>query len=210
VRRTARVEQVLAIIGRQRPVVVLARAIDARERLFMQQADQAVAQGDFFHRLHGQLVVVVRDVGRVEDRSQFVLGRRDLVVLGLGRHAHFPQLAVQIGHEGGDPVLELAEVMVFEVLALGRLGAEQGPSGQDQVLTLVKVPLVDQKILLLRAHRGRDALHSVVAKQAQDAQGLAVERVYRAQKRRFLVEGFAGVGAESGRDVERVVLDERG
>ncbi len=38
----ARVEQVLAVVGRHRPVVVLARAVDARERLLVDQEHQAV------------------------------------------------------------------------------------------------------------------------------------------------------------------------
>ena len=42
VRRVAGVEQVLAGVGGHRPVVVLARAVDAGERLLVQQAGQAV------------------------------------------------------------------------------------------------------------------------------------------------------------------------
>jgi hypothetical protein len=45
VRRIAGVEQVLAAVGGHRPVVVLAAAVDAGERLFVQQAGQAVLFG---------------------------------------------------------------------------------------------------------------------------------------------------------------------
>ena len=44
-----------ARVGAHRPVVVLARAVDARERLLVQQAHQAIAAGDVLHHLHRQL-----------------------------------------------------------------------------------------------------------------------------------------------------------
>ena len=58
----ARREKVLAGICGERPVVVLAGAVDAREGLFVQQADQTVLFGDLLHDLHGQLVVIVGDI----------------------------------------------------------------------------------------------------------------------------------------------------
>ncbi len=93
-RRVARVEQVLTRVGPHRPVVVLARAVDAGERLLVQQADQAVAARHVLHDLHGQLLVVGADVGVLEDRRDLVLVRRDLVVARLHRHAEAAQLAL--------------------------------------------------------------------------------------------------------------------
>ena len=46
VRRVARIEQVALRVAAQRPVDVLARAVDAGERLFVQQAGHAVLLGD--------------------------------------------------------------------------------------------------------------------------------------------------------------------
>ena len=86
-RRVARVEQVVPGVGAHRPVVVLARAVDAGERLLVQQADQAVAAGDVLQHLHRQLLVVGADVRVLEDRRELVLRRGDLVVAGLDRHA---------------------------------------------------------------------------------------------------------------------------
>ena len=80
-------EQVVAGVGAHRPVVVLARAVDAGERLLVQQADEAVAAGDVLHDLHRQLLVVGADVRVLEDRRELVLRRRDLVVARLDRHA---------------------------------------------------------------------------------------------------------------------------
>ena len=47
------VEQVVARVGAHRPVVVLARAVDAGERLLVQQTGEAVTQRDLLHGLHG-------------------------------------------------------------------------------------------------------------------------------------------------------------
>ena len=78
VRVVAGVEQVLAGVGRHRPVVVLARAVDAGERLLVQQADQAVVVGGLAQDLHDQVLVIGREVGVLEDRRDLVLARARL------------------------------------------------------------------------------------------------------------------------------------
>ena len=157
-RRVARVEQVGAAVGPHRPVVVLARAVDAGERLLVQQADEAVAAGDAFQRLHQQLLVVGADVGVLEHRRDLVLRRRDLVVAGLDRDAELAHLQLGLEHEGEHALGDRAEVVVVELVAFRRLGAEQGAPGGDQVGALEVVLLVDQEVLLLGADRGEDAL----------------------------------------------------
>ena len=49
-------EQVLAVVGAHRPVVVLAGAVDAGERLLVQERNEAVAPGDVLQDLHRQLL----------------------------------------------------------------------------------------------------------------------------------------------------------
>ena len=85
VRVVAGVEQVLAGVGRHRPVVVLAGAVDAGERLLVEQADQAVLVGGLPHHVHAELVVIGGEVRVLEDRRDFVLARRDFVVPRLDR-----------------------------------------------------------------------------------------------------------------------------
>ena len=57
---------------------------------------------------------------------------RDLVVARLGRDAQAPQLAVEIHHEREDPLADRAEVLVLQLLALGRRGAEQRAAGEER------------------------------------------------------------------------------
>ena len=202
-RGVARVDQVGPGVGPHRPVVVLAGAVDAGERLLVQQADEPVATGDVLHHLHRQLLVVGADVRVLEDRRDLVLAGRDLVVAGLDRDAELDQLTLGLEHAGEHPLGDRAEVVVVELVALRRLGAEQGPPGRDQVGALEVVLLVDQEVLLLGADGREHALGLLVAEQAQRVDGRARERVHRAQQRDLRVERLAGPGGEGGRDAEQ-------
>ena len=129
-------EQVAARVRRQAPVVVLAAAVHAGERLFVQQAYQAVAQGNLLHDVHDEHVLIRRQVRGVENRRQLVLGRGRLVVLSLRRDAQLPQLDVQVAHVVAHALLDRAEVVILHLLALGRHRAKERAAGEDQVLAL--------------------------------------------------------------------------
>ena len=207
-RRRARIEQIFAPVGGNRPVVVLARSVHALERLFMQQADQPVAVGDLLHHLHRELVVVGGDVRGRKDRRHLVLAGRDLVVLRLGVYAQLPKLLVQIGHERLDARADRAEVVILQLLPLRAPRAQKRAAGQNQVGALLIICLVDQEILLLGAD-GRRHAADLLAKERQHAAGLLADGLHRAQQRRFLIQNLARVRAERRRDAERVILDER-
>ena len=127
VRVVAGVEQVLALVGGHRPVVVLARAVDAGEGLLVQQADEAVLLGGAAHHVHAQLVVVGREVRVLEDRCDLVLARRHLVVPGLDGDAELEHLGLAVGHARENPLRDGAEVLVLEFLPLRRLRAKERP-----------------------------------------------------------------------------------
>ena len=142
---------------RHRPVVVLARAVDAGERLLVDEEHQAVLRREPAHHAHDDHVVVGADRGRLVDRRHLELAGRHLVVAGLGRDAQAPQLAVEIHHEGEDPLADRAEVLVLELLALGRRGAEQGAAGEHEVGPLLGEAAVDEEVLLLGPDVGEHA-----------------------------------------------------
>ena len=188
---------------------MFAGAIDACERLFMQQTDHAVLARDLLHEFHRQLVVVGGDIGGGEDRRKFMLRRGDLVVLSLGQNAELPEFLVQILHECSHARLDGAEIMIVQFLSLRRLRAKERPAGVEKILTLVIKRLVDQEIFLLRADRCTHGLDGGVAEQLQNAQALLVDSLHGTQQRRFFVERLAAVGTECGRDIEHMILDER-
>ena len=105
-------------VGAQRPVVVLARAVDALERLFVEQDAEAVRAGYFAHEGHDEHVVVHRQVALLEDGRQLKLVGRHLVVAGLQGDAQFQGLYLEVFHEGGHAGGDGAEVVVFELLVL--------------------------------------------------------------------------------------------
>ena len=187
---------------------MLAGTVDAGKRLFVQQADHAVARGHLLHDLHRQLVLVGSDVAGREHRRELVLRGRHFVVLRLGVHAELPELLVQILHERRNARLDAAEVMIVQLLAFRRLGAEERAAGVDQILALVIHGFVDQEVLLLgadgRAHGG----HVLVAEQVDHTQGLTVERLGAAQQRRLFIERLAAVRAERRRNAQHIIFNE--
>ena len=173
----------------------------------MEQADKAVPGGDLFHHLHGELVVVARRVGGGKDRGELVLCRGHLVVLGFGEDAEFPQLFVQIFHVGRHPGLDGPKIVVFQLLAFGRLGAEQGAPAENEVLSLVVQLFVHQKVLLFRTDGCHHLFYFLVSEQPENPQRLFVDRLLRAEEGRLFVERLAAIGAEDRRDAEGAVLD---
>ena len=156
-RGVARIEQILGL-GAKRPVVVLARTVDALERLLVQQADQVVAGGNELHLLHHDQILVDGLVDLAVDGGELMLAGSDLVVLGLGGNAKRPQFIVQILHIGRDGGADSAKVVLLELLALAGSSTKESAAGDDQVLALAVSVLLDQEVLLLVAHGRNDLL----------------------------------------------------
>ena len=198
VRRIAGIEQVLAGVGGHRPVVVLARTVDAGERLLVQETRQTVLVGGAAQDLHRQHLVIGRQIGVFEDRRYLILAGSDFVVPRLDGHGQLEQFRLGLGHARQHALGDGAEVLVLHLLALGRPGAEQSAAGVDEIGTGVVEVLVDEEVFLLGTDRREDLLGLGIAEQTQNAQGLVGQCLHRTQQRSFLVEGFAGP-AQKGR-----------
>ncbi len=80
----------------------------------------------------------------------------------LDRNAEPVELALSLRHEGEHPGRNGAEVVIFELLTLGGLGAEQRALADEEIGPLeVEVP-IDQEVLLLRPDGGEDTGHTLV------------------------------------------------
>ena len=90
----------------------------------------------------------------------------------LDSNAQLPQLDIEVVHVIGDPVLDGAEILVFELLSLRGGGAEERPSGKHQVEPVEVELLIDQKIFLLRAHGSGDFRRGRIAECPENPQGL--------------------------------------
>ena len=73
------------------------------------------------------------------------------------------------------------EVVVVELLALRRLGAEQRAAGVDQVRSRQEEVPVDQEVLLLGAAERHDVVEILVTEQLQDALGVHAHGLLAAQ-----------------------------
>ena len=208
----ARLQQVAPAVG-DGPVAVLAAAVDAGERLLVQQALHAVALGRAAQDLHDEHVVVHGEVELLEDRRKLELRGRDLVVARLRGDAELPELRLHLGHELQDARTNRAVVMVVQLLVLRGRRAEHRTAGLEEVGALQVEAAVDEEVFLLRAERHGDVRVRLAEVRHQALQGLR-EGLDGAQERRLGVERLAGVGAERRRDAERravrVPLDERG
>ena len=199
-----RLQQVLTV-GGERPVVVLATAVHAGERLLVEKHAELVPQGDAPQDLHRQLVVVDRDVDLGEDRRDLVLRGRHLVVARLGRHPHLVQFDFHFLHERLHARGDRAEVVVLKALALGGSGADDRAPADRQIGAQGPVGPVDQEVLLLAAQR-RDHAVGLVAERAEQRLRRRVDRLHRTKQRGLLVERFAGVADERRRDAQRVAV----
>ena len=204
----AGLEEVLACVGVQGPVIVLAGAVDAGEGLFVQKAHQIMLFRDLFHDLHGELVVVAGGVGVGIDGSHLVLSGGRLIVLGLAVNTQGPEVFVQVLHEGCYPGTDGAVIVVIQLLTPGRLGTKQGAAGHPQIRPLVVQLLIYQKVLLLRADTGNDLMGLCVPEQPQNADSLPADILHGAQQRRLFVQRVTAVGAQNGGDAEGALLDE--
>ena len=169
-------QQVDARIGAHRPVVVLARTVDTLEGFLMEQDTEVVTTGHFLHYRHEQEVVVVGQIGLLENRSYFKLVGSNFVVTGLDGNTKFQALAFEVGHEGNDTRRYRTEVMVFELLVLGTVVAHEGATGQHQVGTSGIERLIDEEIFLLPAEIREYLRHIFIEKAAHFHSGFVQGR----------------------------------
>ena len=133
------------------PIVVLAAAVYARERFFVQKAYKAVVFGGLAQDFHGQHVMVGGDIGGFVQLGHFKLGRSDFVVPRFRRDAQLQQALFQIGHEGQHALRNGAEIMVFQILSLRRPLSVKSSAAVHEVGTLEEQFAVDQEIFLFNA-----------------------------------------------------------
>ena len=123
-RRLSRIKQVLTVVRRKRPVVMLTGTIHSRKWFFMQQALHPMLTCHPFQCLHDNMVMVDSHVRFRVDRRKFMLRRRHFIVLRLGSHADLPQLLIHILHEPCDSLADRSEIMIVQFLSLRRHSPE--------------------------------------------------------------------------------------
>jgi hypothetical protein len=184
------------------PVVVLARAVHPGEGLLVQEAHQPVIPGRVLEGVHGEKVVIHRNILLLEDRGYLELGRAHLVVAGLPGDAQPPEAGIDVRHEFQDPGFYPAEIMVFHLLMPGRAAAEQGAPAHDDVRPPIVKGLVDQEIFLLGAEGGVGAVGFGNGEYFPHPPELLDQGGLGAEKRGLEIERLAVVAAEHAGNAE--------
>ena len=99
--------------------------------------------------------------------------------------------------------------MVFHLLTFGRARAEKRSAANGNVKPLVRDRFIYQKIFLFGPDVDDYLFRGRVAKEAENAQRLFIERFYRAEKGGFFIERRTVVRAEARGDIQRPVLYKR-
>ena len=86
-----------------------------------------------------------------------MLRRRYLIMLCFGIDAKLPELFIQLLHKSSHARLDTAKIVVVQLLAFGRHGAEQRTAAEAQILTLRIQIQINQKIFLLWTNSGDHA-----------------------------------------------------
>ena len=93
-----------------------------------------------------------------------MLAGGNFVVLGFCGNSQLPKLVIELFHEVVNGGTYGAKVMVVKLLSLRRLASKERTPTQNQIGTLLKILLTDEKILLLRTNICHDALGSLAKK----------------------------------------------
>ena len=142
-------EEHVAAVGAEAPVIMLARAVYARERFLVHEYAEIMAPGHFGHKSHHEQVVVVGQVGLLEYGGEFKLIRSHLVVSCLKQDAELVCLGLEILHERADPRRDCSEIMVFKLLVFCGCVSDHCPACKHEVRTGVVQRLIYKEVLLL-------------------------------------------------------------
>ena len=202
VRGRAGIEKAAQLAVADGVVHVLARTVDPVEGLFVQQALEAVAFGHVAQGGHDDVVMVHRKIADLIERGDLVLAGRGLVVPGAHGHAELVELVLHFHHVGEHALRDDAEILVAELLPLGRTRAKERAPRHLQVGTGKIVIVVDAEIFLLQPGKGDDGQLRLDAEDLEHAPGRPIERLTGAQQRGLLVQRHARPREEHGGDAE--------
>ena len=115
---------------------MLSGAVNALERLFVQQANEVMLRSTLLHNFHNQLIRVAGAVCAGINRSKLMLAGSDFIVLGFGEDAQTPKLLIQILHKYRNAGTDRTKVVVFQFLTLRGRRSEQCAARNAQIFAL--------------------------------------------------------------------------
>ncbi len=198
-------QQVFSGIGAYGPVVVFSGAVDTGKRFFMKQDPELMPAGDLVHQVHEQLVMVNGKVYRFVNRRAFKLSRGHLVVPGPQGNAQAVGFRFKIHHKPVYPFRDGPEIMVFELLPLGRGVAVECAPGDHEVRAAIIQGFINQEIFLFPTQCGRNTGYIPVEIMAY-RHSCFFKALQGFQQRGFVIKSFPVVADKNGGDAQGFAL----
>ena len=117
---------------------MLTGTVNTGKGLLMKETYHTVLSCYLLHYLHGQLVIICCHISGGVNGSQLVLCGSNLIMLRLSKDPQLPQLCIKILHKGYYPGFDHSEIMIVQLLSLGRQCSEKGSSRIYKVRSLLK------------------------------------------------------------------------
>ena len=146
---------------------MLSGSVHTLERLLVEQYLEPMFLGDPLHEGHDHQVVIDGQVHLLIDRGKLELVGRDLVVPRLDRDTELVCLVLEILHECQYPHGDCSEIVIVELLALGRGMTHESPFRHHEVWALcIQLP-VNEEIFLFPTEVG-DTSGELLSKERED------------------------------------------
>ena len=188
---------------------MLAAAVDALERLLVEENLEFMLLCNLAHHNHQEHVLVYCSGNLREYGCALELVGRNLVMTCLKRNSKFVGLCLEVLHEGGHAGRNGTEVMVRQLLVLGRCMPDYGTVAKLQVRAGVEKGLVYKEVLLLKADVYGNALYALV-KELGYGCSRNIQGLDRAQVGHLHIQCLSGIRYEYGRYTKCSVKDESG
>ena len=161
-----------------------------------------MTSGNLFHCFHNQLIVINCNIGCLINRRQFMLCRRNLVMLCFCSNAQLPELNIQVLHVCTNTLADRTKIMVFHFLSFWSRRTKQGTAGKNQVRSLQIFLPVHQEIFLLRSHTCNNLCCLCITEQTDYADCLLTDCLHGTKQRCFLIKCFTLIRTKSGRNTK--------
>ena len=149
---------------------MLAAAVDAGKRLFVEEYLQVMLHRYLPHQRHELQIVIDRNVGILELRCTLELIGSHLIVTGLYRNTEPVGGILKVLHKLLDPLRNCAPIVVLQLLVLGRSVPHKRAPCLHEVRTGIEKSLIYKEIFLLPPE-GRINLGNVLVEKLADRDG---------------------------------------
>mmetsp|Transcript_24639 Transcript_24639/g.48003 ORF Transcript_24639/g.48003 Transcript_24639/m.48003 type:complete len:289 (+) Transcript_24639:1141-2007(+) len=207
----ARIKKVYPGISAHRPVVMLSRAIDASERLLMEENHQTKLGGLIIGHLHEKHIVVRREGGLAINRGHLMLCRSNLVVHDSHGTSELKHYCLYFVEQDVYSLRHGCKVVEVALLVARRQRTNQCAATVDQIRACTVEVCFDDKELLLPAEEGMDRLCVCGNIDClEQPEPFSINSIIGTEQWRLVVNASTQVGYKRAWDTENFFIDKAG